>query len=138
MTAAGVARVLAATRSVVGAALLARPMAIARPACRGRREPAAWVVRLLGGRMLAQGVFELLRPRPDVFLAGAAVDGSHALSMLGLAAASNGFRPVALASAGTAAASGVGAALAAEALRSSTPLRNVPAAAKQGRAGSAS
>lgn len=94
---------VAALQLATGAALVARPAAVwRRVAGPGDARRATDVVRLLGGRMAVQGAVELLRPAPRVAAAGAAVDGTHALSMLLLAAVSGRYRRAALASAGLA------------------------------------
>jgi len=71
-----------------GAALVAAP----RPLLRGLTgadapaDPvAAAVLRVLGVRHIGQAVVEVLGPQPVVRYLGAAVDGLHALTALGLA-----------------------------------------------------
>lgn len=93
-----------------GTAMLARPEQVARWAAADGPRPDARVVRLLGGRMLAQHALVVLRPTRGVVLAGAAVDALHALSMLGAAALSSRYRRPALLSAATAGASALAAA----------------------------
>ncbi len=46
--------------------------------------PPAWLVRVLGARLLVQGLLEYVRPRRRVLLVGAAIDLAHAASMLAL------------------------------------------------------
>jgi hypothetical protein len=58
--------------------------------------------RILGARYVAQSAFGLAERRPWVPAADAAVDGVHALTMLGLAAVSPRHRRVALSSAAAA------------------------------------
>jgi hypothetical protein len=71
-----------------GAALIAAP----RPLLRGLacvNDPAdrvaVAVLRVLGARHVAQAAFEVLAPQPVVRYLGAAVDGLHALTAVGLA-----------------------------------------------------
>ena len=66
------------------------------------------VVRLLGARHLGQAVITAARPTPGTRRVGAAVDASHAASMLALAAASRAHRRAALCSAATATALATG------------------------------
>jgi hypothetical protein len=104
-----------AAQAGAGSLLLIAPATAARLAAGGGRPAPAWLVRLLGARMVAQaGVSAaLLRRGADrrrVLRAGAAVDALHALSMVGAAAAWPRYRAGALASAGAAAASAAGAA----------------------------
>lgn len=98
-------RTVSAVRALLAVALLVRPDRVA--ALVGGRRPAAWLVRLLGGRMLAQSGLELARTTRPVLRAGATVDALHALSMLALALGRPGYRRGALASATVAAASAV-------------------------------
>jgi hypothetical protein len=101
-------RGVAAVQGGVGALLAARPdVAVARCGIRSPNTPPAWVVRLLGGRMVLQAGAELLRPTPDLALTGALVDATHALSMVGVALISRRYRRGAVISAGIAAASAV-------------------------------
>jgi hypothetical protein len=60
---------------------------------------------MLGIRMLVQGGVELARPRHDVIRVGAAVDATHALSMVGVALVSPRYRRGAVISAAIATAS---------------------------------
>jgi hypothetical protein len=86
-----------------GALLVARPGEVGRAVSSGGgRPPAPAVVRLLGARMLAQGIVVALFPRRRVCRAAGVVDGAHAASMLGLAAVTATYRRAALASAGVA------------------------------------
>jgi hypothetical protein len=77
-----------AARACYGAALLCAP-GLALGLCTGQAssQRARTVVRILGARHLAQAVLTLWRPRPAVYLAGAAIDACHAASMLALAVA---------------------------------------------------
>ena len=76
-----VTRVLAAPWAVWGAAMLLRPGGVTRAVCGGGPEPAAWIVRVLGARLVVQGVVTLVHPTRAVVLAGAGVDVLHAASM---------------------------------------------------------
>ncbi|MDQ6849449.1 MAG: hypothetical protein M3070_05640 [Actinomycetota bacterium] len=102
---------LAGADTVLGLALLARPETLARAAGgRTARVPAPWIPRLLGGRLLAQGVIASWRPSRTVALGGAAVDAAHSLSMVAAAVAFPQYRRIALASAALAGLSaGIGA-----------------------------
>ena len=88
-----------------GVAARARPVRMARLAAAGGPLPPTWLVRLLGGRSVAQHGLVLLRPSRGVVLGGAAIDALHALSMVGAAAVWPQYRRPALASAGMAGAS---------------------------------
>lgn len=96
--------------AALGTLLAARPAAVARAAAGpGSTAPPAWVVRVLGLRMAAQGVVEAAAgnggiPPRWMRLAGAAVDGTHAASMVALAVWKPAYRRSALLSAGAAAA----------------------------------
>jgi hypothetical protein len=92
-------RVLGVAEAAAGVVLAGRPRSVIARVDGGRGGPPPWVVRLLGGRMVAQGLVEAARPGPAVAVGGAALDGSHALSMLALAVVSRRLRPPALASA---------------------------------------
>jgi hypothetical protein len=86
------------------AALLVRPRGVAA-ALAGRPTPPAWLVRLLGARQLVQQLVVLAVPTPAVARVAAAVDGVHALSMLGATALAPRHRRAELVSAGVAVAS---------------------------------
>jgi hypothetical protein len=115
MRRSGWLRAVAGVQALLGAALLARPERIGQAVTAGHgQDPAAWLIRILGLRMLGQGVLELVRPGRRLVLAGAAVDLCHALSMLGVGLCWPRFRRAALVSAGAAtaaAAAGAAAAL---------------------------
>ncbi len=102
---AAVPRAASAGRGLLGIALLMLPNRCAALASFGGRRPAAWLVRLLGARMLAQSGLELASGSRRAIRLGAATDALHAASMLAVAVRRPGYRPVALASAGLAAAS---------------------------------
>ncbi len=77
----------ATLRALLGAFELASP----RPAARLVGAPtvsgsAPAVIRVLGARQVGQALVTLLRPTPTLLIAGAAVDGIHAASMLALGA----------------------------------------------------
>lgn len=89
----GAAGVLAA-RVVWGALLLTVPdrvLAVSHSDI-PRDDTARWVLRVLGGRHLAQAAIELAWPRPAVRYLGAAVDAIHALTSAGLAVADRRWR----------------------------------------------
>lgn len=74
-------RLVAGPWAVWGAVMLVHPSGVTRLVCGGGPEPRAWIVRLLGARLVAQHGFTLLHPTRDVVLAGAGVDVLHAASM---------------------------------------------------------
>jgi hypothetical protein len=92
-----VAAVLPAAQSALGVVLLGWPGPVGR-ALTGRHEtvPPRWVVRVLGGRLVAQGAVSLARPTATVALGSAGVDAAHAASMYALAAATRQYRRAAL------------------------------------------
>jgi hypothetical protein len=83
------ARLLAAGRAATGLTLLIHPdtvlKAVLAPADQ-RSVVAHRVVRILGARLFVQAVIEAIRPTRTVLNLGAAVDGIHALTAVGLAA----------------------------------------------------
>lgn len=81
------ARSLAAVRCAWGATCLARPEGVVGLAGGQPDARALWFARALGGRELAQGLVTLAVPGRRVLTAGVVVDGLHAASALGLAAA---------------------------------------------------
>jgi hypothetical protein len=99
---ASVPRAVSAGRGLLAIALLLLPNRCAALASFGGRRPAAWLVRLLGARMLAQSGLELASGSRRTIRLGAATDAVHAASMLVVAARRPGYRPAALASAGLA------------------------------------
>ena len=110
---------IAAGHAVLGAALVLRPRTVARRAGGAHQpQPPAWLVRVLGGRSVLQAAATALVPGPTVLLAGAAVDATHALSMLPVVIVSDEYRRVAAASGAVAL---VSAAAAAAAARSAQP-----------------
>jgi hypothetical protein len=102
---AALTRAVSSGFAAAGLALLARPARVTRLAAAGGPLPPTWLVRLLGGRSVAQHGLVLLRPGRGVVLGGAAIDALHALSMVGAAAVWPQYRRPALASAGMAGAS---------------------------------
>ncbi|RBY82364.1 hypothetical protein DQ238_03435 [Geodermatophilus sp. TF02-6] len=100
-------RTFAATRAVWGVCLAVLPGRTTRLLGVGRPEPRAWIVRVLGGRLIAQNAWVLLNPTRGRVLAGAAVDVLHAASMALVAACWPAYRRPASISAATAAASGL-------------------------------
>ena len=77
-----VTRLVAVPGALWGAAMLLRPGGVTRSVCGGGAEPAAWIVRVLGARLVAQNVVTFVRPTREVVLAGAAADALHAASMV--------------------------------------------------------
>lgn len=75
-------RVLAVPGATAGLVLLTRPLRVLDAIAPAFPRERAWLVRALGARMLAQHAVVLLRPRPGVVAAGAALDVLHAASML--------------------------------------------------------
>ena len=75
-----------AVRAVYGAALLLAPVGVlSSPAGSPLDPPAVRVARVLGARHLVQAAVLARHRAPGWRLAGAAVDGAHAASMLALA-----------------------------------------------------
>jgi hypothetical protein len=99
----GRATAVAAVLAGWGAVQLAVPGRVLAGLAPHRPRPPEWVVRVLGGRMLAQYVVVAMAPTRPAVTASAAVDGLHAATMLLLAAAQPASRRAALASAGIAA-----------------------------------
>jgi hypothetical protein len=85
-----------------GAVQLAFPEQVLAALAPHRPQPPAWVVRLLGGRMLAQYIGVAVAPDRQVVALSSAVEGGHAASMLLLAAVRPARRRVGLVSAGIA------------------------------------
>jgi hypothetical protein len=79
-------RGLALERCASGLALLVCPPAIRRQVDARESTPPVWLVRVLGARLLAQGVVEFTWPTRSVTLTGAVIDATHALSMITAAA----------------------------------------------------
>ena len=69
--------------------------------------PPTWILRLLGIRMLAQGLVEIVAPRRLTFGVCAGIDATHAVSMLAAARIWPTYRRAALLSAAAAGLSAV-------------------------------
>lgn len=108
-----VTRVTSAGLATWGAVLLAWPEQVATVVAPHTREPRAWVIRLLGARLLAQHGLLTLIPDRHLVIASATVDGIHTASMLVMAATLPRYRRVTLLSAVVAGAATVAGALAA-------------------------
>jgi len=92
--------VLATVQCLLGAALLERPDRIGRAVGGGvESAPPSGVLRVLGGRLLLQGLAALARPDARVARLSAGVDATHAASMLFVAAGVARYRRAALISA---------------------------------------
>lgn len=101
-------RLLALAQASVATVLTGRPDDANRLVGQNpRHTPPRWIVRVLGLRQLAQAGLQFAKPTPVVALSGAAVDASHAASMVWLAARSDRYRRAAVLSGGLAAASAV-------------------------------
>ncbi|MGY1602086.1 hypothetical protein [Geodermatophilus sp. SYSU D00815] len=100
-----VVRGTSATLAAAGVGLLARPREAVGLAAPDEPEPPLGVVRLLGGRMLAQHVVVAVLPTRPAVLGWAVVDGLHALSMVPVAVRWPAHRRLAAASAAVSAAS---------------------------------
>lgn len=98
-------RILAGARGLEAAVLLTRPQAVGGLVGGAHATPPAWVLRMLGGRLLVQCLVEIIRPAKAVVALGAVVDLTHAASMLAAARWLPNYRRPALASAAEAAAS---------------------------------
>lgn len=70
------------SQASLGALALVAPDALAA-ACAGS-EPRApqWIVRILGGRLVVQGGFLLIRPTDEAIILGCSIDALHGASML--------------------------------------------------------
>jgi hypothetical protein len=101
-------RALAAAQTATGAALVVAPGAVAH-ALTPIQAPPTWLARVLGGRILVQGVVVLLCPTRIMLLTGAAADAAHGLSMLAAASGFPAYRRAALVSAALASASAAAA-----------------------------
>lgn len=102
-----VVRTSAIERCVTGVLLLGRADAITGLIAGDQSRPPAWLVRVLGVRLLAQGLLEYTYPRRMVVLAGAAVDAAHAASMVMAAIIRPAYRRTAAVSAAEATVSAV-------------------------------
>lgn len=87
----------------LGGALLAFPHRVGEAVTGGDSGvPAPWVVRLLGARLVAQGITEITRPTRTVLLLSGITDALHAASMVTLAGLDTTYRRPALTSAAVA------------------------------------
>ena len=97
---ASTGRLLVGVDAVLGAALLTAPEALLSRLLRDRVDGTVRsFARVLGARLLAQAALLERHPGPRRLLAGAAVDATHAASMVVLAALRPGLRRLALTSA---------------------------------------
>ncbi len=97
------ARGLGVIQVAVGVAMVAAPARLAGLAAGGGAVAPTLIVRVLGGREIAQGVLTVVRPSRDTLGLGAVVDALHLTSMVPLALVPR-WRRTALASGGLAAA----------------------------------
>ena len=95
-------RCVSAVFTCWGAVQLAAPGGCARTLTPGAPVPAAWLVRVLGARLVLQHALVLARPTRGIVLAGAAVDVLHAASMVPAALRWREYRRPAAVSAGSA------------------------------------
>jgi hypothetical protein len=106
-------RTISAGSGLVGLAMVVEPARVTRLVSANRSEPPTWVVRLLGGRLVAQHALVLARPAHGTVLAGAVVDVLHAASMVAVAALGRRYRrPAAVSAAAAAVSAAVGMATA--------------------------
>jgi hypothetical protein len=75
-------RGLAATGVAWGGLLLVRPRLVAKVLAPEFPADRDWIARVLGARLVVQDTALFLAPTRSAAVAGAAVDGVHALSML--------------------------------------------------------
>ena len=104
-------RAVAAPLALSGSVLLVRPERVARAVRGDGREPSAWVVRVLGGRVLALQTAVLLHPTRGMVLAGVVADALHAASMVPAGLAWAAYRRPAFLSGAAAAGAAIVAAL---------------------------
>jgi hypothetical protein len=78
-------RVLAASQGVAGLVLLVRPGDVLDALAPAPAHPPHWLVRLLGARVVIQQAVVAAAPSRRLVLAGVAVDGLHAASMVAAA-----------------------------------------------------
>jgi hypothetical protein len=105
------ARLLARVHLGQAVVLLAQPPGVLRRITGDYGVPPAWIVRVLGARILIQAVAEAVSPSRNILRVGLVVDLTHAASMLAAAQVWPRYRRAALASAGGAGASIVAGAL---------------------------
>ena len=102
-------RALGAASTAAGIVLLAWPHRVGETVTSSEDAvPAPWVVRVLGGRMVVQGVAEMIKPDQAVLVLSAITDALHSASMFALAAFDSTYRRPALTSACVAAANASG------------------------------
>jgi hypothetical protein len=104
-------RLLAGAHLGQAVVLLAQPPGVLRRITGDHGVPPAWIVRVLGARILIQAVPEAVSPTPNVLRLGVVVDLAHAASMLAAARVWPRYRRAAMVSAGSAGASAVASAL---------------------------
>jgi hypothetical protein len=75
-------RVLALAQSVIGVVLALQPYRVVAVVGLADDPPPTFILRVLGVRQVAQGAAQLRSPTPAAGLVGAAIDGSHALSLV--------------------------------------------------------
>jgi hypothetical protein len=102
-----VTRVVSGVLAAWGMAQLAFPEQLSRALAPDHPQPPTWLVRLLGGRILAQYALVITAPDRPVVALSATVDGVHAASMLLAAATMPSYRRVSLISAGVSGAAAV-------------------------------
>jgi hypothetical protein len=102
-----VTRAVSGALAAWGLAQLAFPEQLVRALAPDHPQPPTWLVRLLGGRILAQYAGVIAAPDRPVVALSATVDGLHAASMLLAAATMPAYRRVTLISAGVSGAAAV-------------------------------
>lgn len=115
---ARVLRVLGAADCAAAIVLLTRPRQVSAAVASEADAPPEWVVRLLGVRLLFQGIVQSARPTRSVALTACAIDTTHAATMVVLAAVDSRWRRAAV---GSAAVAGGSALVAATCARSTFP-----------------
>jgi len=93
-----VIRVSAVERCILALLLLAFPDVVMGFITGSQPRPPAWLARVLGARLLTQGLLEYTRPQKVVVLTAAVVDALHATSMATVATLSPRYRRLAVAS----------------------------------------
>jgi hypothetical protein len=78
-------RTYSVVQTLLAVVLLVAPRAVISIAAGGARPAPAWLVRLLGVRLLFQGCLLAKRPTATIVAAEASVEAAHGLTMLGLA-----------------------------------------------------
>lgn len=95
-------RSLGAVQAAAGAVLLAAPAAVSAAVAGPGRQVPAWLVRVLGARMLGQGCLLTALPADGVLLACTVAELLHGASMVAAAALAPQYRRSALVSASVA------------------------------------